>query len=423
MSAAHLGPIRAPIPLAVRQLVASKPWLTDLFVALLVQLAVSIPFVVERPPGESALDWLDYLTTTLTVVPLVWRRRAPVSVLLIVFAAHPLIVLTDGPGQPLPYTGLVCAYTVAAQSPPRVRQFTALGVLATVTPSSAFNGSSARELLFSLFVFCAAYAMGRLTDTRRAYAEALEERAAHLERAARIEAEQAAVRERARIAREMHDILSHAISLMIVQSEAGAAAVQAAPQRAEAAFDAISGTGRDAMTQLRRMLGLLREAEDPGQGREPQPSLAALPRLLDQVRAGGLKITYGTGGAPRALPLDMEAAAYRIVQEALTNVVKHATAEHVDVQVTFGAECLELTVLDDGRGPQGGGGHGLLGLRERAAAFAGEVSTGAGPGGKGFRVAVRLPFPARSEPTGTTHPSEPTGSTHPSDNLATGGVL
>ncbi|MBC9711709.1 sensor histidine kinase [Streptomyces sp. TRM66268-LWL] len=406
MSGAHPAAARRPGPLTV-----------DLGIALLVQLAASIPFVVARPPGESALDWLDYLTTTLTVVPLVWRRRAPVRVLLAVFAAHPLIVLSDGPGQPLPYTGLVALYTVAAQSPPRVRQFTGAAVLAVVFPSSAFNTFSVRELLFSLFVYCAAYALGRLTDTRRAYAQALEERAAQLERAARIEAEQAAARERARIAREMHDILSHAVSLMIVQAEAGPVAVRAAPERAEAAFEAISETGRDAMTQLRRMLGLLREADGAGAGRSPQPSLAELPRLMEQVRASGLRIDQVTEGAARPLPLDLEAAAYRIVQEALTNVVKHAGADRVEVHIAYGADLLELAVEDDGRGPQsgsgaeGGRGHGLIGLRERAAAYGGVVRAGARPDGAGFRVEARIPLGRLPD-----HPCDP------SDNLATGGV-
>ncbi|MFF8608101.1 sensor histidine kinase [Streptomyces sp. NPDC015346] len=347
---------------------------------------MTMPFVVPRGPELEPATWPAYGLTTLTVVPLVWRRRAPMAVLLAILATSALYkTAVEGPGQPLPYTGLVITYTIAALSPARDRLVTVVLLALAVPVSVWLNTRSARELTFSLFVFAAAYVFGRLTDTRQ--------------RANRVEAEQAAARERARIAREMHDILSHAVSLMIVQAESGPVAVRTAPERAEAAFDAISETGRDAMAQLRRMLGVLRDEDGPAGGtpapREPQPDLAGLPGLVERVRAGGLDVTYRATGGVHALPTATGATVYRIVQEALTNVVKHADARTASVRLTRGDDVLEIVVTDDGRGPRpGSGGHGLLGLRERAAAHGGTASTGPGPDGRGFRVRATIPLEA-----------------------------
>ncbi|WP_330315343.1 histidine kinase [Streptomyces sp. NBC_00523] len=370
------------------------PRVTDIGVVLLVQAAVSVPWVLPRDPRLEPATLSAYLLTTLTVLPLLWRRRAPVRVLLAVVAAQGLYGLAaDGPGQTLPYTGLVALYSVAAYAPARARRLCGALTLAIVFPSVAFNTGEARELVFSLMVFTAAYGFGRFTDTRQAYTRAVEDRARQLEVTRRIEAEQAATRERARIAREMHDILSHAGSLMIVQAEAGPVAVRTAPERAEAAFDAISETGRDAMVQLRRMLGVLRESEQgPGAPRSPQPALSELPALVERVRASGLAVTLTVTGPERPLPRDTDSAVYRIVQEALTNTVKHAAASEAAVLLAYGESGLTVSVTDDGRGGGTGTGHGLIGIRERAAAHGGSARTGPGPGGRGFRVDVTLPL-------------------------------
>jgi signal transduction histidine kinase len=353
---------------------------------------MTMPFVVPRAAGLPPATWGAYGLSTLSVLPLVWRRRAPVAVLFAVLATTaPYGLAVDGPGQPLPYTGLVVVYTIAALSPARKRLVTG-GVLLVAVPVGVWlNTRSARELTFSVFVFAAAYVFGRLTDARQ--------------RANRVEAEQAAARERARIAREMHDILSHAVSLMIVQAEAGPVAVRAAPERAEAAFDAISATGRDAMVQLRRMLGVLREggAESAAEGpapREPQPGLAELPALLERVRSGDLDVVYRTAGVVRPVPDVIGATVFRVVQEALTNTLRHADARTVAIQLTYVESELIVRVTDDGRGPQpgsGGGGHGLIGIRERAAVHGGTAAVGAGPDGRGFEVRVRIPVPAAVE--------------------------
>ncbi|KJK40405.1 histidine kinase [Streptomyces variegatus] len=373
-----------------RLLAADHPLLADIGVALLVQAAMTMPFLVPRAPGLPPATWGAYGLSTLTVLPLVWRRRAPVAVLFAVMATTALYGLTfEGPGQPLPYTGLVVVYTVAALSAPRRRLLVGLVLVVAVPVGVWLNTRSARELTFSLFVFAAAYGFGRLTDARQ--------------RAHRIQAEQAAARERARIAREMHDILSHAVSLMIVQAEAGPVAVRAAPERAEAAFDAISATGRDAMAQLRHMLGVLRDGGDDTGGtapREPQPGLAALPGLLDRVRGSGLHVVYRTVGHIGPVADEIGVTVFRVVQEALTNVVKHADAHTATVRLSCRTAVLEIVVTDDGRGAHAvsrRGGHGLVGMRERAAAHGGSAVAGPGAGGRGFEVRVRIPVSAAAE--------------------------
>lgn len=376
----------------------------DLGLTLLVQLAVTMPFVVPRSAELPPADWASYAMTTLGVLPLVWRRRAPVTVLVAILAAGGVYNLAgDGPGQPLPYAGLIAFYTVALQCTARVRLTVGGLTVLTVALSVYWNTGTARELLFTFFVSGAAYALGRLQHTRQAYTAALLDRAAQLERANRIEAEQAAARERARIAREMHDILSHAVSIMIVQAEAGPVAVRRAPERAEAAFEAIAETGRDAMAQLRTMLGVLRT--DEAAPRSPQPGIGELAGLLERVRGSGPEVLYERTGSVRALPAALEATVHRVVQEALTNVVKHAGASAVAVRLEYGERELTVTVTDDGRGPDTGaaagagagsvprarpGGHGLIGIRERAAAHGGTARTGPGPDGRGFELRVVL---------------------------------
>ncbi|MCX5194058.1 histidine kinase [Streptomyces sp. NBC_00249] len=352
-----------------------------------------MPFLVPRSPDLPLATWTSYGMTTLAVLPLVWRRRAPVLTLAAVMAAGGVYKLAfDGPGQPLPYAGLIAMYTVALLCTARVRVGVGIAAAGVVSLSVGWETGTARELFFTLFVSAAAYALGRLQHTRQAYTEAVEARAAQLERANRIEAEQAAARERARIAREMHDILSHAVSIMIVQAEAGPVAVRRAPARAEAAFEAIAETGRDAMAQLRTMLGVLRT--DEAAPRAPQPGIAGLPALLERVRASGPEVSYERTGAVRELPAALEATVHRVVQEALTNVVKHAGASSVDVRLEYGSEDLTVTVTDDGRGPGAGkgdgSGHGLIGIRERAAAHGGTAVAGPGAGGVGWSLRVVL---------------------------------
>ncbi|MFC5145740.1 sensor histidine kinase [Streptomyces aureoversilis] len=398
-----------------------SPWAVDALIAAVVQAAVTIPFVVPRSADVPPATWAFYGMTTLSVLPLLWRSRAPLACLLAITVAGFAYLPMDGPGQPMPYSPLVAIFTVAAQAGVRQRRVTVGIGLPVVAVAVALRTNTAREYLFAFFLFSMVYALGVLARTRQAYTEAVEARAAELERARVVEAERAAERERARIAREMHDILSHAVSLMVVQAEAGPLVVRSDPDRAEAAFDAIAGAGRDAMVQLRRMLGVLKE--EPGEPRglgelAPQPTLDGLDALVGEVRRAGLSVVLLTEGQPQPLAADAQVTVYRVVQEALTNVLKHSDARSVSVRLAWkqgqGQEQgnghgqgqgqgqqgdrqwrLAVTVTDDGTGvlkPGGAGsGRGLIGIRERAAAHGGTASAGPGPDGRGFRVCLELP--------------------------------
>ncbi|SPE53367.1 Sensor histidine kinase DesK [Streptomyces netropsis] len=373
----------------------ASPWAVDAVITVVVQAAVTIPFIVPRPADLPPATWGMYGLTSLQVLPLVWRTRAPLTSLLAITVAGFGYLIVDGPGQPLPYSPIVAIFTVAAQAGLWQRRATIVLGLPLIALGVALRDNTAREHLFSMFLFSMVYALGVLARTRQAYTRAVEARAAELERARVVEAERAAERERARIAREMHDILSHAVSLMIVQAEAGPLVVRSDPDRAEAAFDAISGAGRDAMAQLRRMLGVLKD--DPDAGRSPQPTLAGLGALVEEVRRTGLEVSLSVSGEPQEAAADVQVTVYRVVQEALTNVLKHADARSVTVRLAWEVATLSVTVENDGaRGavprPCAGSGRGLIGIRERAAAHGGTTVSGPGPHGVGFRVAVRLPL-------------------------------
>ncbi|MEQ4720725.1 histidine kinase [Nonomuraea sp. B19D2] len=336
--------------------------------------------------------WWGYVVAVGASVPLVWRRRAPVIVLLVSLCTSELYDLVDNVArQPIWYGLLVGFYTVAAYSSRAWR----IGVLMLTCVGTLVTAGSWDTFVRGTVQVVAAYAIGRAAAASRAHAAALEERAARLERERQMEAERAAERERARIARDMHDILAHAVSLMVVQAEAGPVVVRSNPARAEAAFDAIAATGRDAMVQLRRLLGVLKE--DELAPREPQPTLGDLPALADQVHGTGLAVAFAETGEPRPLAPDSAVAAYRITQESLTNIVKHAGADRADIRLTWEDENLMIDISDNGTG--GGralpsGGNGLIGIRERAAACGGAATAGPRQDGPGFVVSVRLPLAA-----------------------------
>lgn len=372
---------------------AAPPWVVDTALAAVVLFAVSLQFLFPDEGGD-ALSPTGFLLGAGTAVPLVWRRRAPFLVACAVTCCTPAMAVHHRPPPDIVYGGLVVLYTVAALARPWQRRAVLAGWLVGTTVTMAFHErAEPYEYPFHLLSLVSAYALGVLARVQRAYTAALEDRARRLERERANETARAVALERATIARDMHDILAHAVSLMVVQAEAGPVVVRSDPPRAEAAFAAIASAGRDAMVQLRRILGVLREPRAPGE-RSPQPSLDALPGLVEQVEPACPAAELTVCGTPRALPADVEVAAYRIVQEALTNTVKHARATRVCVQLEWEARQLRVAVTDDGRGDGdsdgGGGGHGLVGVHERAAACGGRAETGPGPGG-GFRVVAWLP--------------------------------
>ena len=345
--------------------------------------------------------------TLLMVVPVAYRRRAP----LLAFALAALsgagqIVLGVGPtGSDLAV--LVLVYTVAAYRPRResvTALVTCLAGSAVAVNAWAPDLLGPRAALFTgpvvfasmvLFVGPAliAWVLGDSMRYRRAYYVALEDRAARLEAERDAQAKVAAAAERARIARELHDVIAHNVSVMVVQADGAGYALSSEPERARAAIAAIAATGRQALTEMRRLLGVLRTGNDAAQ-LAPLPGLSELRELLDQARAAGLSVSFTLEGARRDLPEGAELAAYRVVQESLTNVRKHAgVAAAAAVTIRYEPDGLVVRVTDNGVGGEisaGSGGLGLIGMRERIGMYGGTVQAGPAAAG-GFRVMARLP--------------------------------
>jgi signal transduction histidine kinase len=369
-----------------RRLVNWGRGLPPMVVDAVLAIACFLTIVIDAAVDER-LEWWVVVLAAGDTVPLLWRRRYPLLVAMIVGI---FTTWLDLPYQLIgfPAAQLVATYTFAALSPPLQRLIgvvcTAIGVTISITVP--------RDELLNLgpnaILFLAAYALGTSARARRARMEMLEERARRLAE----EQDAAATRERERIAREMHDILAHSMSLVIVQAEAGPIAVRSDPHKAEEVFDNISATAREALAQLRRTLSMLRSGE---QDREPQPGLEGVASLVASVRRAGLAARLEEDGERRPLAADLAAVAYRIVQESLTNAVKHARANNVSVRLEWRDSALNVEVCDDGQGPVvdgGSGGRGLAGMRERVSAAGGKLTCGPGPDGVGFRVAARLPL-------------------------------
>ncbi|GAA3956161.1 histidine kinase [Streptomyces marokkonensis] len=390
------SPLTVPFASVVARLRTTNPYAVDAAVAALVLFAVSLQWLFPDE-GDDPLTWPGWLLGAATALPLVWRRAAPFATACAVSVATPTQAVHHAPPPDLMYGGFVVLYTLAALARPWQRRLMLAGWLIGVALTiNHKEHAEPFEYAFQLLSIVCAYALGTLARTQRAYTAELEDRARRLERERAAETARATAQERSRIARDMHDILAHAVSLMVVQAEAGPVVVRSDPARAEAAFEAIATAGRDAMNQLRRILGVLKQEQESARAvaqRLPQPGVAALPGMVRQVgESTGLRVELRVRGEPRPLPPDTEVAAYRIAQEALTNTVKHAYASSATVALDWAEEHVTLTVTDDGRGPSApdGGGHGLIGIRERAAACGGGAVTGGGPDG-GFHVVVRLP--------------------------------
>jgi signal transduction histidine kinase len=355
-------------------------------------------------------DALAVLLTLAQAVPLVWRRRVPHLVLAVAFvAAFVNLVLGYQPTW-AQAAMLVALYTVAAHRPRRQSVVSALlltvglvvyGVIAERMYPSGGTDLSAQDWVFSFLQFATAWFLGDLQHRRLAYTAKLEVLNAQLAGEQELRARWAVAEERGRIARELHDVVAHSVSVMVVQAGAARRSVEANPDQATAALTQIETTGRQALAEMRRLLGLLRDGQDGAAALTPQPSLAHLDSLLAAAREAGLPVELAVEGEPRQLPAGIDLSAYRIVQEALTNSLKHAGPAQATVRVRYGAKALDVQVSDDGRGaprevadPNGRAevdGHGLIGMRERVALFAGALEVGTRPGG-GFLVAARLPL-------------------------------
>ena len=376
---------------------------------LTVVLMAGIALEAQHPPagvevhgGRVALT----LGAMLVVLPLAWRLRAPVAVLAAMlgwFAVMVFVVVTENAGSPLTAMVALCVafYTVGAHTAGRRSVEAFAGGLAAVIAidigsGGVFQNAGVRPGVWLLMAI--AWLIGREVRRRRIEMQDLRGRAAELERQGEERLRIAAAEERSRIARELHDVVAHSVSVMVVQSQAAQRVLAQDVDATRDVLQSIETTGRQALTELRRLLGLLREF-DGGPALEPQPSLRYLDELLAQIREAGLAVDLKVEGTPTPLPQGVDLSAYRIVQEGLTNTLKHAGADHASVLVRYAPSELEIEISDDGRGAPmpaaNGDGHGLVGMRERVALYGGDLRAGRGDDG-GYLVRARLPLGAGS---------------------------
>jgi signal transduction histidine kinase len=331
--------------------------------------------------------------------PLALRRRAPLAVFGVISVVAFLQWLLVAGAFSADLALLVAFYAVAAHEPRRwgVVVSAAILELGVLLAALKYTGNAlASFVVLSAFVV-AAGALGVYMRTRRQHIAALHERADQLERERDQQAQLAAAAERARIAREMHDVVAHNLSVMVALADGARLTAAQDPGKAERAMGAVSGTGREALEEMRRLLGVLRDERDDDTPLVPQPGIEALDGLLEQVRRAGLATRLTRTGTPAPVSPGAQLAVYRLVQEALTNTLKHAPrASSAEVRLNYGDDALALEVVDDGApvaAPAGNGGHGLAGMRERAAAYGGAVEAGPRRQG-GWRVRARIPLAA-----------------------------
>ncbi len=384
---------------AVGDAIRRHPWWTDSLLALFLTLIATASAIVAHTHSTPPVPVVEVLLVPFTTAPIALRRYRPVAVLAVTAAAGALILIFTSQAQ-FPVGVLVALYTVASrcERPVSVRaaEWVAIPITAGVIVN---NDAQVGRVIPELAVFAIAWVLGDNIRTRRAYLAELEARAARLERERMQRDERAVAEERARIARELHDVIAHNVSVMVVQASAGEELFATDPERARESLSSVASTGRAALAELRRLLGVIRADEDDNRPASytPQPGIAYLDELIRQVRKAGLAVELSVLGRPRELPEGVGLCAYRIVQEALTNTLKHAGAAHAEVSVRYVDDALELQVLDDGRGARaangaGGSGHGLIGMRERVALFGGELTARPRGGEPGYEVRARLPL-------------------------------
>jgi signal transduction histidine kinase len=332
-------------------------------------------------------------------VPVAFRRTRPVAAFAAVIAVGAVQVLVASWPTSADVSIMILLYTLAACRP---RRTSALGLLACLLGAGVaclhwgvFHHAKPVTALTFLGLLIAvpllAWLFGDSVRWRRGYYTALEERARRLESERDALAQVAAAAERARIARELHDVVAHHVSVMVVQADGAAFALERSPEKTSAALTAISRTGRQALAEMRRLLGVLRSPEQGAADLAPVPGTGDLGTLLEQA---GIPVTFSQDGRPRPLAESTDLTVYRIVQEALTNVRKHGGhGVAAAVALRHGPDRVTVTISDDGRGaaaPDDGAGHGLAGMRERVELYGGQVTAGPRPGG-GYQVTATLP--------------------------------
>ena len=365
-------------------------------------LAASVAELLAGKEEWSGPAAVEVVVAILCSVPLAWRRSHPIAVLapvaLAALASALLVAPTQGPFET--FLALVFAlYSVGVHAPTRasIRALSVLLVAEAAAAGAALAlsdktnyGDWAPVLVWSVL----AWLLGRVIRSRNQRAFDLEQLTAQLAAERDARAREAVTVERARIARELHDVIAHNISVISVQAAAAGRVLEGEQPVVRNALGAIETTARETVDEMRRMLGVLRASDDE-LTLAPQPGLHNLPALAEQVRAAGLPVDVRVEGTPEALPAGLELSAYRIVQEALTNTLKHAGPARATVTVRYGGTAIELEIIDDGAGNSArrGTGNGLIGMRERVALFGGELEAGKQSNG-GWALKARLPLGA-----------------------------
>ena len=358
----------------------------------------AIPHGLREPEA-----WL-IVTVLVTCLPIAIRRRTPLLALVISALGILVHILIGWPEGSLPIVVLFLTYTVGTWCPLRRAVVGLVVMCATIVVLSLSDAPDLDTVgAFAVLTqFSAAWALGVALRNRKAATDARVREADERAEAARQSAARVLAEQRLRIAQELHDVVAHSMSVIAVQAGVGAHVLDDRPEQARAALEAISATSRGTLTEMRRLLGVLRDS-DGVRSSAPAPGLVDLPRLVEDVRAAGVPATLHVEGTTDCVHAGVELSAYRVVQEALTNVIKHAgQPDRVEVTVRHLPGSLAVEVVDDGRGlaaragngadgSADGSGHGLVGMRERVELWGGELSAGPAPGG-GYRVTALLPY-------------------------------
>lgn len=350
---------------------------------------------LENPDG--VMPWVEAGAITLVVLPLILRRRMPFLAPAATWLLAGVLSFVDGrlivDQAGIAVAGLGAALLLGNLRNERQARV-GLAIVLASTATLVYNDptSSAGDFVFTPMMFVTGWLVGFALRGRTEQTEAAEQRAALAEREREVAARIAVAEERSRIAREMHDVVAHAVSVMVLQVGAVRHRMPESDEEGREALQNVEQAGRAALAEMRRLLDAMRREGEEAELR-PQPGLGNLDGLLSDVRAAGLDVDLHVHGEPVDLPSGLDLSAYRILQEGLTNALKHSGAQHAEVDVTYGDRDLLVAVRDDGRGPASsdGLGHGLVGIRERVKIYGGEMTAGA-ENGHGFTLRARLPL-------------------------------
>lgn len=347
--------------------------------------------------GDGVMPWVEAGAIALVVLPLAFRRRLPFVAPATTWVLAGMLSFVDGRlvvGQAVVFVaGMGAALLLGNLRNERQARVGLVIVLAS-TATLVYNDPthSAGDLFFTPVMFLTGWLVGFALRGRTEQTEAAEQRAAQAEREREVAARIAVAEERSRIARELHDVVAHAVSVMVLQVGAVRHRMPESDEEDRKALKNVEQAGRSALAEMRRLLDAMRRDGEEAELR-PQPGLGNLDGLLSDVRAAGLDVDLRVHGEPVDLPSGLDLSAYRILQEGLTNALKHSGAQHAEVDVTYGDHDLLVAVRDDGRGSASsdGLGHGLVGIRERVKIYGGEMTAGA-ENGQGFTLRARLPL-------------------------------